>query len=112
MAPSLQAKCSMSGLMVMAPSWILSRPAKPVENGYIESFNGRLRDELLNTEIFYTLTETKEKLEAWLIDYYTQRPTSSLGYRTPAEYAHAQVAVSKPLKTDTTLPELTLALAQ
>ena len=50
------------------------RPGKPVENGYIESFNGRLRDELLNTEIFYTLVEVKEKLEAWRLDYNTQRP--------------------------------------
>ena len=50
------------------------RPGKPVENGYIKSFNGRLRDELLNTEIFYTLAEVKEKLEAWRLDYNTQRP--------------------------------------
>ena len=50
------------------------RPGKPVENGYIESFNGRLRDELLNTELFCTLAEAKEKLEAWRLDYNTQRP--------------------------------------
>ena len=47
------------------------RPGKPVENGYIESFNGRLRDELLNTELFCTLAEAKEKLEAWRLDYNT-----------------------------------------
>ena len=86
------------------------RPGKPVENGYIESFNGRLRDELLNTELFCTLAEAKEKLEAWRLDYNTQRPHSSLGYRPPAEYA--QRAVSKQIKTHTTLPELTLALVQ
>ena len=50
------------------------RLAKPVENGYIESFNGRLRDELLNTEIFRTLSEVKEKIEAWRLDYNTRRP--------------------------------------
>ena len=50
------------------------RPGKPVENGYIESFNGRLRDELLNIELFCTLAEAKEKLEAWRLDYNTQRP--------------------------------------
>ena len=61
-----------------------SRPVKPVENGYIESFNGRLRDELLNIEIFCTLAEVKEKLEAWRFDYNTQRLHSSLGYRPPA----------------------------
>ena len=69
------------------------RPAKPVENGYIESFNGSLRDELLNTEIFCTLSEVKEKLEAWRLDYNTRRPHSTLGYRPPAEYA--QSAISK-----------------
>ena len=50
------------------------RPGKPVENGYIESFNGRLRDALLNTDLLCTLTEAKEKLEAWRLDYNTQRP--------------------------------------
>ena len=72
------------------------RPGKPVENGYIESFNGRLRDELLNTEIFCTLAEVKEKLETWRLDYNTQRPHSSLGYRPPAEYA--QRAISKQIE--------------
>ncbi len=86
------------------------RPGKPVENGYIKSFNGSLRDELLNTELFSTLAEAKEKLEAWRLDYNTQRPHSSLGYRPPAEYVHR--AMSKQIKTHTTLPELTLALVQ
>ena len=63
------------------------RPGKPTENGYIESFNGRLRDELLNTEIFFSLSEAREKLEAYRLDYNTYRPHSSLGYRPPAEYA-------------------------
>ena len=79
-------------------------------NGYIESFNGRLRDELLNTEIFSTLAEVKEKLESWRFDYNTQRPHSSLGYRPAAEYAHR--AMSKQIKTHTTLPKLTLALVK
>ena len=86
------------------------RPGKPVENGYIESFNGRLRDELLNTELFCTLAEAKEKLETWRLDYNTKRPHSSLGYRPPTEYT--QRAVSKQIKTHTTLPDLTLALVQ
>ena len=63
------------------------RPGNPVENGYIESFNGRLHDELLNTALFYTLAEAKEKLEAWRLDYNTQGSHSSLSYRPPAEYA-------------------------
>ena len=59
-------------------------PGSPWENGYIESFNGKLRDELLNGEIFYTLTEAKVLVERWRQEYNTVRPHSSLGYRPPA----------------------------
>jgi len=65
----------------------LIRPGKPVENGYIESFNGRLRDECLNGEIFFDLVDAREKLERWREDYNEQRPYSSLADRTPAEFA-------------------------
>jgi|GEM_PF-5038433 len=60
---------------------------KPTENGFIESFNGKLRDELLNTEIFFSLEEVRKNLEKWRHDYNTYRPHSSSGYRTPFEYA-------------------------
>jgi len=66
----------------------LIRPGKPVENGYIESFNGRLRDECLNGEIFFNLADTREKLERWRRDYNEHRPHSSLDDRTPAEFAN------------------------
>jgi putative transposase len=59
-------------------------PASPWENGYNESFNGSLRDELLNGEIFYTLAEARVLIEAWRRHYNTIRPHSSLGYRSPA----------------------------
>ncbi len=59
-------------------------PESPWENGYNESFNGKLRDELLNGEIFYTLTEAKVLIERWRQEYNTFRPHSSLGYRPPA----------------------------
>ena len=59
-------------------------PGSPWENGYIESFNGKLRDELLNGEIFYTLMEAKVLIERWRQEYNTVRPHSSLGYRPPA----------------------------
>ena len=59
-------------------------PGSPWENGYCESFNGKLRDELLNGEIFYTLREAKIVIEAWRRHYNTLRPHSSLGYRPPA----------------------------
>ncbi len=59
-------------------------PGSPWENGYNESFNGKLRDELLNGEIFYTLKEAQVLIEAWRREYNTIRPHSSLGYRPPA----------------------------
>ena len=59
-------------------------PGSPWENGYNESFNGKLRDELLNGEIFYTLKEAKVLIERWRDHYNTIRPHSSLGYRPPA----------------------------
>jgi transposase InsO family protein len=62
-------------------------PGSPWENGYCESFNGKLRDELLNGEIFYTLKEAKIMIEAWRRHYNTVRPHSSLRYRPPAPEA-------------------------
>ncbi len=59
-------------------------PGSPWENGYCESFNGKLRNELLEREIFYTLTEAKVLIERWRREYNTVRPQSSLGYRAPA----------------------------
>ena len=59
-------------------------PGSPWENGYIESFNGKLRDELLNLEIFTTLEEAKVLIEQWRREYNQIRPHSSLGYRAPA----------------------------
>ena len=59
-------------------------PGSPWENGYIESFNGKLRDELLNREIFDTLLEAKVLTENWRREYNQIRPHSSLGYRPPA----------------------------
>lgn len=58
-------------------------PGSPWENGYCESFNGKLQDELLKGEIFYTLKEAQVLIERWRIDYNTIRPHSSLGYRPP-----------------------------
>ena len=62
-------------------------PGSPWENGYCESFNGSLRDELLNGEIFYSLAEAQILIEAWRRHYNTVRPHSSLGYRPPAPEA-------------------------
>ena len=62
-------------------------PGSPWENGYNESFNGKLRDELLNGEIFYTLKEAQVLIERWRRKYNEIRPHSSLGYRPPAPEA-------------------------
>jgi putative transposase len=69
-------------------------PGSPWENGYIESFNGKLRDELLNREIFYTLTEAKVLIEQWRREYNQIRPHSSLGYRPPAPEARIPITLT------------------
>ena len=71
-------------------------PGSPWENGYIESFNGRFRDEFLNGEIFYTLTEAKVLIESWRHHYNTRRPHSSLGYLPPAPEAFRPKLVALP----------------
>ena len=62
-------------------------PGSPWENGYVESFNGKLRDELLNGEIFYTLKEAESLVQGWRREYNQVRPHSSLGYQPPAPEA-------------------------
>jgi putative transposase len=65
------------------------RPGRPVQNGYIESFNGRLRDECLNVEVFFDLLDAREKLERWRRDYNQKRPHSALADRTPEEFVRS-----------------------
>jgi len=76
-------------------------PGSPWENGYVESFNGKLRDELLNGEIFYTLAEAKIVIEQWRRHYNTVRPHSSLGYKPPApevvSWPDSSPLVDKPM---------------
>jgi putative transposase len=66
------------------------RPGKPIENAFVESFNGRLRDECLNENWFADLQEARTKIGAWRIDYNEVRPHSALGDRTPTEYAQGE----------------------
>ena len=75
-------------------------PGSPWENGYNESFNGKLRDELLNREIFYTLKEAKVLIEQWRKHYNAVRPHSALGYRPPAPEAISNQQF--PIKSITT----------
>jgi transposase InsO family protein len=67
--------------------WHYTAPGKPTQNAFVESFNGRMRDELLNETLFTSLTHAREKIAAWADDYNTGRPHSSLGYATPAAFA-------------------------
>ncbi|HSX14211.1 MAG TPA: integrase core domain-containing protein [Chlamydiales bacterium] len=67
--------------------WDYIQPGKPYQNGYIESFNGKLRDECLNESIFVTLQEAKKLVEAWREEYNKRRPHSSLNGKTPDEVA-------------------------
>ena len=76
------------------------RPGKPTENGFIESFNGRLRDECLNVNEFDTLDEAREILKSWRHDYNHYRPHGSLGHLTPNEFA------TKGQKPDPKAPKL------
>lgn len=72
-----------------AIEWHYIQPGKPMQNGYMESFNGKLRDECLNESVFGSLAEARRIIEAWRIDYNEVRPHSSLGYQTPEEFALA-----------------------
>jgi putative transposase len=85
--PEFTAKAVREWLERLRVQTLFIEPGCPWENGYVESFNGKLRDELLNREIFYNLTEAIVLLERWRIHYNTKRPHSALGYRPPTPEA-------------------------
>jgi len=89
--PEFTATVIRDWLKQMGVKTLFIEPGSPWENGYVESFNGKLRDELLNGEIFYTLKEAKVLIEQWRRHYNTVRPHSALGYRPPAPEAIAVV---------------------
>ena len=70
--------------------WDYIQPGKPYQNGYIESFNGKLRDECLNENLFTSVQQAKKLVEAWREEYNEQRPHSSLGGKTPNEKARGE----------------------
>ncbi|WP_149036385.1 IS3 family transposase [Aurantiacibacter atlanticus] len=67
--------------------WHYIAPGRPMQNGYVESFNGRMRDELLNETLFLSMAHARVEIAAWVEDYNRERPHSSLGYATPAAFA-------------------------
>lgn len=73
--------------------WHYIAPGKPMQNGFIESFNGRMRDELLNESLFFGLDHARDAIAEWVDHYNTQRPHSALNYATPAEFATTITAI-------------------
>jgi putative transposase len=83
------------------------RPGKPIENAYVESFNGKFRDECLNEHWFVSLADAKAAIEAWRVDYNTVRPHSSLAGRTPDQFAAISVGARRltPARPEGLKPE-------
>ena len=81
--------------------WHYIAPGKPMQNGFVESFNGRMRDELLNETMFRNLAHARIVIAAWAADYNTERPHSALDYQTPADYARTlTAAIARPAARD------------
>ena len=81
--------------------WPYIAPGKPMQNGFVESFNGRMRDELLNETMFRNLAHARIVIAAWAADYNTERPHSALDYQTPADYARTlTAAIARPAARD------------
>ena len=85
--PEFTAKAVREWLSRVNVQTLFIEPGSPWENGYVESFNGKLRDELLDREIFYTLIEAQVLVQRWCREYNWKRPHSALGYRPPSPVA-------------------------
>ena len=105
--PEFIAKAVREWIAAVGAKTAFIEPGSPWENGYCESFNSKLRDELLNSEIFYSLAEAKVIIEAWRRYYNTERPHSSLGYKPPAPEA-----IAWPSKPAGSLPPPAQAIAE
>jgi len=82
-------------------AWHYIAPGKPMQNGFVESFNGRMRDEFLNETLFRNLAHARDLITDWVTDYNTARPHSALGYQTPAGFAlHLTTATARPAARD------------
>jgi putative transposase len=75
------------------------QPGRPMQNGRVESFNGKLRDECLNANWFATLMDARQKVERWRSEYNLERPHSSLGYLTPAGFSQRAPSPSGSFST-------------
>jgi putative transposase len=95
--PKFVAKELRQWLRKVGTETLYIEPGSPWENGYCESFNGKLRDECLNGEIFYSLKEAQIVIEQWRVEYNTRRPHSALGYRPPAPAAYSALVPPNPI---------------
>jgi len=85
--PEFTSRCFLSWCEERKIQLIHIQPDRPMQNSHVESFNGRLRDECLNANWFRNLMDARAKITAWRDEYNGERPHSSLGYRTPHEFA-------------------------
>jgi transposase InsO family protein len=109
--PEFLAKAVQDWIAAVGARTAYIAPGSPWENGYVESFNARLRDELLDGEIFYTLREAKIVIESWRRHYNAVRPHASLGYRPPAPEVFVPALAAWPSARPQTAPTATLPLA-
>jgi putative transposase len=91
-------------------TWHFIAPGKPMQNGFCESFNGRMRDELLNESLFFGLDHARKRIADWANDYNGQRPHSALGYLTPTAYAANLTATCDRLRNPDQLRRSHVAL--
>lgn len=98
--PEFTSRCFVAWAEQRGIKLVYIQPGKPVQNSFIESFNGRFRDECLNANWFENLADARNKIEAWRLDYNHHRPHSSLDYRTPEEFARRWSDSTKGLNSD------------
>jgi len=96
--PEFVAKAVQAWITAVGAKTAYIAPGSPWENGYVESFNARMRDELLNGELFYSLREAQIIIENWRRHYNTRRPHASLGYRPPAPEVFVSAMAAWPTR--------------
>jgi len=109
--PEFIAEAVQSWIAAVGAKTAYIAPGSPWENGYVESFNARLRDELLNGEIFYSLREAQIVIESWRRHYNAVRPHASLGYKPPAPEVFVPTLAAWPPSRATPTPSSTQHLA-
>ena len=108
--PEFVAKAVQGWIAAVGARTAYIAPGSPWENGFIESFNARLRDELLDGEIFYSLREAQVVIESWRRHYNAVRPHASLGYRAPAPEVFVPALAARPAAPPRPTPPAALPL--